>query len=184
MCGIAGEIRFDGGVGDAVRMRRMLLHLRRRGPDGHHVFTDGAVALAHTRLAIIDLSPAGEQPMVDEELGLVLVFNGVIYNYRELRSELSAFGYRFFSDSDSEVILKAYHRWGDDCPRRLDGIFAFAVWDRNARSLLLARDRLGIKPSVLRARCAASCLCVEPAGVAGRGRRGYRRSIRWRCITI
>ena len=146
MCGIAGEIRFDGGVGDAVRMRRMLVHLRRRGPDGHHVFTDGAVALAHTRLAIIDLSPAGEQPMVDEELGLVLVFNGVIYNYRELRSELSAFGYRFFSDSDSEVILKAYHRWGDDCPRRLDGIFAFAVWDRNARSLLLARDRLGIKP--------------------------------------
>ena len=169
MCGIAGEIRFDGAPGDAVRMRRMLAHLRRRGPDGYDVFTDGAVALAHTRLAIIDLSPAGGQPMADEELGLVLVFNGVIYNYRELRGELSARGYRFFSDSDSEVILKAYHRWGDDCARHLDGIFAFAVWDRGARSLLLARDRLGIKPLYYARDARRLCFASNPQALLAGG---------------
>ncbi len=146
MCGIAGELRFDGALADEECLRRMLAHLRRRGPDSRRVLVNGALGLAHARLAIIDLSAAGEQPMTDPELNLTLVFNGVIYNYRELKAELSAHGYRFFSGSDSEVILKAWHRWGDDCVRRLDGIFAFAIHDERARVLFLARDRLGIKP--------------------------------------
>jgi len=146
MCGIAGELRFDGAPVNEAALRRMLAPLRRRGPDSCDVAVNGALGLAHARLAIIDLSAAGGQPMADAELGLTLVFNGVIYNYRELKAELSAHGCRFFSASDSEVILKAYHRWGGDCVRRLDGIFAFAVWDERARELFLARDRLGIKP--------------------------------------
>jgi asparagine synthase (glutamine-hydrolysing) len=123
--------------------------LARRGPDGEGFRQDGDIALTHRRLKIIDLSEAGSQPMVDDELGLAVVFNGCIYNYRQLRKELEAAGYRFFSHSDTEVILKAYHRWGTKCVERFLGMFAFALVEQDSRTLVLARDRLGIKPLYL-----------------------------------
>ncbi len=146
MCGFCGELRLDGGAGRIDLVRRMLPSLARRGPDGEGVWHDGPVALGHRRLAIIDLSDHAAQPMVDATLGLTLVFNGTIYNYRELRTELAELGYHFFSRGDSEVILKAYHAWGEHCVERLHGMFAFAIWDRHQQQLFLARDRLGIKP--------------------------------------
>jgi asparagine synthase (glutamine-hydrolysing) len=146
MCGIAGELRFDGRSADLAAVERMSAQMQRRGPDGSGAWQRGPLALAHRRLTIIDLSRAGEQPMVDSELGLSLVFNGCIYNYRELRAELEGYGYRFFSTSDTEVILKGYHRWGRDCVDRFLGMFAFVVAERDSGRLVMARDRLGIKP--------------------------------------
>ena len=146
MCGICGEIRFDDRPASQAAVRRMLPRLARRGPDAEGLWQADAVALGHRRLAIIDLSERANQPMVDEVLDLVLVFNGAIYNYRELRAELIADGYAFFTDGDSEVILKAWHKWGERCPEHLQGMFAFAIWDRKAQRLFLARDRMGIKP--------------------------------------
>ncbi|CAN5672277.1 N-acetylglutaminylglutamine amidotransferase [soil metagenome] len=146
MCGICGELRFDGSTADMPAVERMSEKIARRGPDHAGVFSDGVLGFGHRRLAIIDLSADGDQPMVDVELKLVLVFNGTIYNYKELRAELIAMGYRFFSGSDSEVILKAYHAWGALCVPRFSGMFAFAVWDQRDASLFMARDRFGIKP--------------------------------------
>jgi asparagine synthase (glutamine-hydrolysing) len=146
MCGICGEFRFDGAEPDLSAVRGMLSRLIWRGPDHEGSYSDGPVALGHRRLSIIDLSDRSNQPMVDHELGLVLVFNGAIYNYRELRTELEGKGHRFFSQGDSEVILKAYATWGDEAPTHLDGMFAFAVWDIRRRRLFMARDRIGIKP--------------------------------------
>jgi asparagine synthase (glutamine-hydrolysing) len=146
MCGICGELRFDGLPADKLAVDRMSDRIARRGPDHKDAFSDGPLALGHRRLAVIDLSTGGDQPMVDRELKLVLVFNGTIYNYKELRAELIAMGYRFFSESDSEVILKAYHAWGADCVQRFFGMFAFAVWDQRDASVFMARDRFGIKP--------------------------------------
>jgi asparagine synthase (glutamine-hydrolysing) len=145
MCGICGELNHRGRP-DVAAVMRMTARLARRGPDaaGRHV--DGPLALGHRRLAIIDLSAHSAQPMVDAELGLALVFNGTIYNFRALRAELTRMGYRFFSDGDTEVILKAYHAWGTGCLTRLSGMFAFALWDAARQGLLLARDRIGIKP--------------------------------------
>ncbi|MDR7278229.1 N-acetylglutaminylglutamine amidotransferase [Catenuloplanes atrovinosus] len=146
MCGIGGEFRFDGTAPDPEAVRRMLPCLASRGPDGEGLWTEGPAALGHRRLAIIDLSAEGAQPMVDDELGLAMVFNGCVYNYRELREELSAAGYRFRSTSDTEVIMKAYHRWGVRCVERFYGMFAFAIVERGSGTLVLGRDRLGIKP--------------------------------------
>jgi asparagine synthase (glutamine-hydrolysing) len=146
MCGICGELRFDGAPADLAAVQRMTTRLERRGPDHGGAYADGALGFGHRRLAIIDLSEKSNQPMVDAGLGLALVFNGTVYNYRELRAELAARGHRFFSDGDSEVILKAYREWGERCPERLHGMFAFAVWDMRARTLFLARDRFGVKP--------------------------------------
>ena len=146
MCGICGELRLDGGRPDLGGIGRMVARLVRRGPDHEGVFGDGPLALGHRRLAIIDLSHHADQPMVDQELGLALVFNGTIYNYPELRRELQGLGYHFFSQGDSEVILKAWHAWGEGCVERLSGMFAFAVWDKERQQLFLARDRMGIKP--------------------------------------
>ena len=146
MCGFAGELRLDGAQADLAALERMNRSLLPRGPDAGGSFQRGALALAHRRLTIIDLSRAGEQPMVDSELGLSLVFNGCIYNYRELKQELVDAGYRFFSSSDTEVIIKAYHRWGPECVTRFMGMFAFAIAERDSGRLVLARDRLGIKP--------------------------------------
>jgi asparagine synthase (glutamine-hydrolysing) len=146
MCGICGELRLDGLAPELGRTGRMLERLERRGPDHEGSYSDGPVALGHRRLAIIDLSERGNQPMVDTELGLAIVFNGTIYNYPELREELKGMGYRFASDGDTEVILKAYAAWGDLCVERLTGMFAFAIWNMHTRQLFLARDRLGIKP--------------------------------------
>jgi len=146
MCGICGELRFDGAQPELSSIGKMLARLARRGPDHEGSYSDGPVAFGHRRLAIIDLSESANQPMVDNALRLALVFNGTIYNYRELRTELAHLGYRFFSDGDSEVILKAYHAWGERCVERFNGMFAFAVWDARRQALFLARDRLGIKP--------------------------------------
>ena len=146
MCGICGELRFDGQTPDRARIEAMTARLERRGPDGSGSYLDGPVALGHRRLAVIDLSDRAAQPMMDETHGLVLVFNGTIYNYPELREELRGKGHVFKSSGDSEVILKAYAEWGEDCPARLHGVFAFAIWDSRRQWLFLARDRFGIKP--------------------------------------
>ena len=146
MCGIAGEIGFDRPATDTAALARMTEAMAPRGPDAAGLFAQANVALGHRRLQIIDLSERSQQPMLDPELGLAIVFNGCIYNYRELRRELEGLGYRFFSEGDTETILKAYHAWGADCVDRLSGMFAFAIWERDTRVVILARDRLGIKP--------------------------------------
>jgi asparagine synthase (glutamine-hydrolysing) len=149
MCGVCGEIRWDGQSADVAAVTRMTGAMVTRGPDSDGVVAHGPVALGHRRLSIIDLSARGAQPMVDSDLGLTLVFNGCIYNYQELRAELEAAGYRFFSAADSEVVIKAFHRWGTHCVERFKGMFAFAVADRETGVVTLARDRLGIKPLYL-----------------------------------
>ena len=146
MCGITGEIRFDGGFADAAAVARMTEALAPRGPDGSGIAAQGRVAFGHRRLKIIDLSEKAAQPMNDPDLGLTIAFNGCIYNYPELRSELEAQGYRFFSTGDTEVILKAFHCWGDACVERFHGMFAFAIFERDSGTVTLARDRFGIKP--------------------------------------
>src|SRR6202041_1923655 len=120
----------------------MVDSMRPRGPDAGGAFMQDRVAFGHRRLSIIDLASASQQPMVDPQLGLAIVFNGCIYNYRELRNELSAKGYKFFSQGDTEVILKAYAAWGPRCVERFYGMFAFAIWERNSGRVVLARDRL------------------------------------------
>ena len=146
MCGICGEFRFDGGAPDVAALDRMLEVLVPRGPDSGDKKVIGSLALGHRRLAIIDLSERGAQPMQDKEAGHWLVFNGTIYNYRELRQQLSGQGHRFTSESDSEVILKAYAQWGEKCVEHFHGMFAFVIWDVKQQQLFMARDRLGIKP--------------------------------------
>ena len=146
MCGIAGELRFDGSAPERDTIERMNARLARRGPDAEGFWSEGPVAFGHRRLAIIDLTERSRQPMVDATLGLTLVFNGTIYNYPELRTILHGLGHAFFSDGDTEVILRAYAEWGEHCVERLHGMFAFAIWDSRQRKLFLARDRMGIKP--------------------------------------
>ncbi len=151
MCGLTGEIRFDGERPDIAAVERMTDRLAPRGPDGRGVWSQGAVALGHRRLKIIDLSESGAQPMADPMARLTGVFNGCVYNYRELREELRALGHRFFSDSDTEVVLKAYRQWGTDCVTHFHGMFAFAVVEQDTGRVVLARDRLGVKPLYLTA---------------------------------
>jgi asparagine synthase (glutamine-hydrolysing) len=146
MCGICGELRVDGGPHDGGTLGPMLAQLERRGPDHEGRWVRGAIALGHRRLSVIDLSDASNQPWVDEALGLALVFNGAIYNYKELRAELKQQGYGFVSDGDTEVVLKAYAAWGEGFVSRLHGMFAIAIWDAGQRRLVVARDRFGIKP--------------------------------------
>src|SRR3954470_10271953 len=146
MCGLAGELRFDGGTADVASLDRMTGCLVHRGPDGSGFWARGPIGLGHRRLSIIDLSEAGAQPMVDSQLGLTIAFNGIIYNYQDLRRELQGLGHRFFSTSDTEVVLKAYAQWGPSCVERLLGMFAFAVVEHRTGRVVLARDRLGIKP--------------------------------------
>jgi asparagine synthase (glutamine-hydrolysing) len=170
VCGLSGEFRFDGNPPDVQGLVRISAVMAPRGPDGQGLWHDGPVALAHRRLKVIDLTDTGSQPMVDDELGLVTVFNGCIYNYRALREELRGYGYRFFSTSDTEVIGKAYHRWGVHCVDHFMGMFAFAICERGTGRLILGRDRLGIKPLYLagtagRLRFASSL----PALLAGGG---------------
>jgi asparagine synthase (glutamine-hydrolysing) len=145
MCGICGEVTFDGTVA-GESLAAMNRTMRARGPDADGTFTQHRVAFGHRRLSIIDLSTASQQPMIDPMLGLAIVFNGCIYNYRELRRELVGKGYSFFSQGDTEVILKAYAEWGPRCVERFYGMFAFAIWERDSGRVMLARDRLGIKP--------------------------------------
>lgn len=146
MCGIAGVVRLGGQALDASSLRRMGDVMAHRGPDDRGEYLDGSVGLVHRRLAIIDLSRAGHQPMTNEDGTLWLVYNGEIYNYLELMPELRARGHVFRSRCDSEVVLHAYEEWGPACLHRFNGMFAIAVWDTVKRQLWLARDRLGVKP--------------------------------------
>ena len=146
MCGICGQLRFDGDTPSSESLVNMMNKLARRGPDSNGKWLEGKIGFGHQRLSIIDLSSSGSQPMIDSLLKLTLVFNGTIYNYKQLRSRLIGKGYLFFSSSDSEVIIKAYHYWGEDCVNHLDGMFAFAIWDKPSKKLFIARDRMGIKP--------------------------------------
>jgi asparagine synthase (glutamine-hydrolysing) len=146
MCGIAGIRFFNGECVDPAMLGRMAATMESRGPDSGGVLARDDVGLAHRRLKIIDLTDQARQPMSDPELGIDLVFNGCIYNYKALRQELLQLGYRFFSSGDTEVVLKALHAWGIECVEKFNGMFAFAAHDRQTGRLVLARDRLGIKP--------------------------------------
>lgn len=147
MCGIAGELHYESrNTYPLAAMERANQRQLERGPDSGGLMQMGPLTLAHRRLKIFDLSEKAAQPMVDAELGLALVFNGAIYNYLELRAQLEAKGYRFVSDGDTEVLLKAYHAWGKAAVSKLRGMFAFAIWERETGTLMLARDRVGIKP--------------------------------------
>ncbi len=146
MCGICGQLRFDNQAVSTNDLHIMKQKIARRGPDGSGEWLDKTIGFGHQRLSIIDLSNYGAQPMVNQALDLVLVFNGTIYNYKALRVELIKKGYEFFSQSDTEVILKAYAAWGEDCVTHLDGMFAFCIWDKKQQYLFVARDRMGIKP--------------------------------------
>ncbi len=146
MCGLCGEITFDGSPASVEALAAMTGVLAPRGPDSEGILARGRVAFGHRRLRIIDLSEKAQQPMVDPELGLTLVFNGCIYNHKELKAELAGMGYRFFSDSDTEVILKSWHAWGIEAPKRFHGMFAFVIHERESDRVVMCRDRLGIKP--------------------------------------
>ena len=145
MCGIAGIVDFDNNV-DAAQVEAMLRSIHHRGPDDSGLHSEPGFAFGACRLAILDLSSAGHQPMSDETGRYHLVHNGEIYNYREIRSELEALGHRFRGGSDTEVVLNAYREWGEQCVERFNGMWAFALWDSERRSLFCSRDRLGIKP--------------------------------------
>lgn len=146
MCGITGILHLDGEPASPVILRRMTDAIAHRGPDGEGHYVDGNLALGHRRLAIIDLSPAGHQPMQTPDGRFVISYNGEVYNFRELRIELESLGYRFRSQTDSEVVLLALAHWGMAALGRFNGMFALALWDRQERYLLLVRDRYGIKP--------------------------------------
>jgi asparagine synthase (glutamine-hydrolysing) len=142
-------MRFDGAPVDDEALRRMSEAMTARGPDGSGLWVRDAIGFAHRRLRIIDLSDRGAQPMSDAESGATIVFNGCIYNYEQLRGELSRCGHSFRSSSDTEVVLKAYAEWGLACVKRLIGMFAFAIAEHRSGKVVLCRDRLGIKPLYL-----------------------------------
>lgn len=146
MCGITGIIHLNGAPASPVALKRMTDVISHRGPDGEGQYVDGNFGTGHRRLAIIDLSPAGHQPMMTPDGRWVISFNGEIYNFLELRIELEALGWEFHSRTDTEVLLKGWAQWGRGVLDRLNGMFAFALWDRRERTLVLARDRYGIKP--------------------------------------
>ena len=145
MCGLCGVVDL-GRPAETETVSRMAAALDHRGPDGDGSFADDGVALGFRRLAIIDLSEAGRQPFASEDGALQLVHNGEIYNYRELRRELEGNGHRFRSQTDTEVIVRAYEEWGDDCVRRFNGMWALALWDGPRQRLFCSRDRFGVKP--------------------------------------
>lgn len=146
MCGIAGIYNLDGAPASSYIIKRMTDAIAHRGPDSEGQFTEGSIALGHRRLAIIDLTPAGHQPMQTHDGRYVISYNGEVYNYRELRTALKSNGYRFHTGTDTEVVLNAFAHWGARSLDRLNGMFAFAIWDRREEKLFLARDRYGMKP--------------------------------------
>src|SRR5436189_482780 len=145
MCGIVGIVRSDKSDVDQSLVARMCAAIRHRGPDDDGFYFNGPVALGMRRLEIIDLK-SGQQPIHNQDRTAWIVFNGEIYNYRELREKLEKLGHTFYTNSDTEAIIQAYDRYGADCPKHLRGMFAFAIWDERAKSLFLARDRVGKKP--------------------------------------
>ncbi|WBY00707.1 asparagine synthase (glutamine-hydrolyzing) [Ramlibacter tataouinensis] len=146
MCGIAGLLKLDGSTVDPMAVDRMGRALAHRGPDGEGRYVEGPIGFAHRRLAIIDLTPAAAQPFSDPSGRFTVVYNGELYNYRELRRELISLGRVFRTASDTEVLLEAFKQWGPGAVQRFNGMFAFAIWDRAQRRLFLARDRYGVKP--------------------------------------
>jgi len=146
MCGIVGIFNRNGEPVPAGLLKRMTDVIAHRGPDGEGHYTDGPVGLGHRRLAIIDLTPTGHQPMSNKTGEVVITYNGEVYNFQKLRIELEALGYQFHSHTDTEVVLHAYEEWGEACVAHFNGMFAFAIWDKPRRRLFLARDRYGIKP--------------------------------------
>ena len=146
MCGIAGVLHRDGRPASPVLLNKMADAIAHRGPDDYGVYVDGSLGLSHRRLSIIDLSSAGAQPMLSADGRFVISYNGELYNFQELRRELEAKGRRFRSHSDTEVVLEAFAEWGTAAIERFNGMFAFAVWDREEQRLTLARDRFGVKP--------------------------------------
>ncbi|MDZ4683606.1 MAG: asparagine synthetase B, partial [Planctomycetaceae bacterium] len=145
MCGIAGIVRWDDRPVGRSALGRMVETLEHRGPDAQGMTVLGPVGLGHTRLSIIDLA-GGAQPMTSADGTLTVTFNGELYNYLELRQELIGLGHRFASDSDTEVLLSAYAQWGEDCVRRFNGQWAFAIWDARRQVLFASRDRFGKRP--------------------------------------
>ena len=145
MCGIAGIVRLDGGNVDRDRLRAMANAIAHRGPDGDGFHVDGPVGLAHRRLAIIDLS-TGDQPMGNEDGRVQTVFNGEIYNFADLVPALRSAGHEMRTHSDTEVLVHGWEEWGTELPKKLNGMFAFAIWDARKKTLFLTRDRLGVKP--------------------------------------
>jgi asparagine synthase (glutamine-hydrolysing) len=146
MCGIAGRFNFDlSRPVDARVLTAMTDSIAHRGPDSAGFYRAPGIGLGHRRLSIIDLV-TGDQPLANEDGQVQVVFNGEIYNFAEVRSELLSLGHRFRTSSDTEIIVHGYEEWGERCVERFRGMFAFAVWDARARRLLLARDRLGVKP--------------------------------------
>lgn len=146
MCGIGGIYRSGKHAVDEEALQRMLDSLRHRGPDDHGLYAHGSIGLAHTRLSIIDPSPHGHQPMLSDDRAVALAYNGEVYNFRELRRTLERAGQRFRGHSDTEVVLRAYLQWGSQAFSRLDGMFAFALWDGRQQRLYLVRDPFGVKP--------------------------------------
>ena len=160
------------GAADVDALRRMQAVLAPRGPDGEGLWTERGAGLAHRRLSIIDLSERGAQPMVTA-LGLVIVFNGIIYNHHELRAELERAGHRFASTSDTEVMLKGYREWGEDVVDHLLGMFAFCIVERASGRAFLARDRLGVKPLYLADGRRGAALRLHPPRAGRRRRRRH-----------
>lgn len=146
MCGIAGIVNFTGRPVEHGQIKAMTDVLSHRGPDGEGQFLDGALGLGHRRLAILDLTEAGHQPMQSTDHRYILTYNGEIYNFKELRQELEKLGHKFTSHTDTEVVLQAFAAWGRDCVLKFNGMFAFAIWDKQEQQLFIARDRYGIKP--------------------------------------
>ena len=146
MCGIAGILNLNGESVSPKILKKMTNAIAHRGPDGEGHFTDNYVGLGHRRLSIIDLSAAGNQPMISANKQMILTYNGEVYNFSDLRKELEQLGYKFFSQTDSEVVLNSWMEWGEDCLHRFNGMFAFSIWDKTEKTLFLIRDRYGIKP--------------------------------------
>jgi asparagine synthase (glutamine-hydrolysing) len=146
MCGIVGVCNVSGEPVSEALLQKMNDAIAHRGPDGEGVWLNGGVALGNRRLAILDLSLAGAQPLQNEDGTVVITYNGEVYNFRTLRRDLEQLGHRFASGTDTEVVVHAYEEWGDSCVERLQGMFAFALWDDRRRRLFLARDRFGVKP--------------------------------------
>jgi asparagine synthase (glutamine-hydrolysing) len=146
MCGITGILNLNGETVSPMILKNMTDSIVHRGPDGEGQYIDGQIGLGHRRLAIIDLSHAGHQPMISADKRIILSYNGEVYNFRELRIELERLGHQFHSQTDSEVVLNSWVEWGEDCVHHLNGMFAFSVWDNKNKTLFLVRDRYGIKP--------------------------------------
>lgn len=178
MCGIAVICELSGKPADATTLERMTQSLVHRGPDDSGHYLDGSIGLGFRRLSILDLSPAGHQPMVSDDGRFVLVFNGEIFNYVELRRELSSLGHQFHSTGDSEVLLNAYRQWGTDCLAKLNGMWAFIVYDRTQHRLFGSRDRFGVKPLFMHRQRDRVLFASEIKAIRASGL--YRGGVNWK----